>query len=180
MDAVRSGSPKTRSSRERDESNRRGRTQEKIAREDGGLSKERTTLGKIVGLKENGKDKVKSDSWKEFKKGTHRSSGRDSAFMFLGTYTFPISFAIPPNAPPTMECPYGSVVWRLKANVHRPGTFASRMTAVRQVLVIAAPLEDDTEETESIVVERHWEQQLQYLISISGRSFPIGGALVFF
>jgi hypothetical protein len=47
-------------------------------------------------------------------------------------------------------------------------------------MVIAAPMEDDTEETETIVVERHWEQQLQYLISISGRSFPIGGALAFF
>lgn len=67
-----------------------------------------------------------------------------------------------------MECTYGTVVWRLKANVHRPGTFASRLHAVREVMVIAVPMEDNTEETETIVVERHWEQQLQYLISISG------------
>ncbi|KAF7362264.1 Arrestin-C domain-containing protein [Mycena venus] len=135
-----------------------------LNRADGAASKERPPLSIMAGLKssDDGKDKDKSHSWKEFKKGT---------------YTFPISFAIPPNSPPTMECPYGTVTWRLKANVHRPGTFASRLHAVRQVILIAAPMEDDTEETESIVVERHWEQQLQYLISISGRSFPIGGVV---
>ncbi|KAJ6631582.1 hypothetical protein B0H10DRAFT_1772333 [Mycena sp. CBHHK59/15] len=172
MDAVRSGSPKTRSSKEREEhedSARRGRTREKGAlSEEGGPSKERHahlnlhshTIGRTFGLREEGKGKDKAEGWKEFKKGT---------------YTFPISFAIPANAPPTMECPFGTVVWRLKAHVHRPGAFALRMTAVREVIVIAAPTEDDTEDTENIVVERHWEQQLQYLISIAGRSFPIGG-----
>ncbi|KAJ6497646.1 hypothetical protein C8R45DRAFT_1093994 [Mycena sanguinolenta] len=162
MDVVHPSSSKARSSKERSDSNFRGRAREKAAGDDG-PSKERPSLNVVAGLRssDDGKDKDKS-SWKEFKKGT---------------YTFPISFAIPPNAPPTMECPYGSVVWRLKANVHRPGAFASRMHAVRQVLVIAAPMEDDTEESEAIVVERHWEQQLQYLISISGRSFPIGSVI---
>ncbi|KAJ7686591.1 hypothetical protein B0H17DRAFT_1072044 [Mycena rosella] len=135
----------------------RGRTREKLAVEDDGP---RTVLDKVAGLKEDAKDQGKTDSWREFKKGT---------------YTFPISFTIPPNAPPTLQCPYGTVVWRLKANVHRPGAFAARMTAAREVVVIAAPTEDDTEDMENILVERHWEQQLQYLISISGRSFPIGG-----
>ncbi|KAJ7125134.1 hypothetical protein C8R44DRAFT_830961 [Mycena epipterygia] len=163
MEAVRSRSPRTRSSKEREDSTRRGRAREKTPiSEDSGLPKERPTLGRVAGLKEDVKDKGKTDSWKEFKKGT---------------YTFPISFAIPPNSPPSMECPYGRVVWRLKANVHRPGAFAARMTAVRDVVVVAAPTEDDTEDTENIVVERHWEQQLQYLISISGRSFPIGGVV---
>ncbi|KAJ7653823.1 hypothetical protein B0H17DRAFT_957201 [Mycena rosella] len=154
MEAVRSGS---RSSKERADSTRRGRTREKLAVEDDGP---RTVLDKVAGLKEDVKDQGKTDSWREFKKGT---------------YTFPISFTIPPNAPPTLQCPYGTVVWRLKANVHRPGAFAARMTAAREVVVIAAPTEDDTEDMENILVERHWEQQLQYLISISGRSFPIGG-----
>ncbi|KAJ7072695.1 hypothetical protein C8F01DRAFT_972326 [Mycena amicta] len=158
-EVVRSNSPRTHSSKERDNSIGRGRTREKSASiQDSGSSKEKHahTLSKLVGLKDE------KDSWKEFKKGT---------------YTFPISFAIPPNAPPTMECPWGTVVWRLKANVHRPGALTSRMTATREVIVIAGPTEDDTEETENIVVERHWEQQLQYLISISGRSFPIGGTI---
>lgn len=43
--------------------------------------------------------------------------------------------------------------------------------------MIATPGEDDTEDTDSLVVERHWEDQMQYLIAISGRSFPIGGVI---
>ncbi|KAJ7018359.1 hypothetical protein C8F04DRAFT_167052 [Mycena alexandri] len=165
-DVVHSGSPrvsKERSDSTARDSTGRGRTREKTAVREA-ASKERSILDKLTGSKEDVKDKEKekSDSWKEFKKGT---------------YTFPISFAIPPNSPPSMECNYGTVIWRLKANVHRPGAFASRMHATREVVVITAPMEDDTEGSENIVVERHWEQQLQYLISISGRSFPVGGVV---
>ena len=51
------------------------------------------------------------------------------------------------------------------------------MVATREVVVVASPSDDDTEDTENIIVERHWDQQLQYLISISGRSFYIGGIM---
>ena len=95
----------------------------------------------------------------------------------LGTYTYPISFPIPGNAPPSLECDYGRVKWRLKANVHRPGTFQTKLTANREVILISCPNEDDTEDTDSILVERHWDMQLQYLISISGRAFHIGGTV---
>jgi hypothetical protein len=43
--------------------------------------------------------------------------------------------------------------------------------------VISTPGDEDTEETENIIIERYWESQLQYLISISGRSFYIGGTI---
>lgn len=98
-------------------------------------------------------------------------------FLLVGRYAFPISFSIPGNAPPTMTCEYGSVSWRLKARVHRPGTFNAKMTAVREVITVACPIEGDTEDTESIIVERHWEQQMQYLISVSGRCFYVGGTV---
>ena len=97
--------------------------------------------------------------------------------FLVGTYTFPISFSIPGNAPPTITCEYGAVSWRLKASVHRPGAFKTKMVAVREVITVACPREEDTEATESITVERHWDQQLQYLISISGRSFYVGGTV---
>jgi hypothetical protein len=51
------------------------------------------------------------------------------------------------------------------------------MTATREVVLIATPGEDDTEDTENIIVERQWDSELQYLISISGRSFYIGGTM---
>ncbi|KAF7296100.1 Arrestin-C domain-containing protein [Mycena kentingensis (nom. inval.)] len=170
-DVVRSGSPSLRarssSAKGREESVRRGRTREKsVTIQEPASSKERHhhhTLSQLIGLKDDReKDKSESSSWKEFKKGT---------------YAYPISFMIPATAPPSMSCPWGSLTWRLKANVHRPGALTSRMTASRDVMIVAAPTEDDAEETENVVVERHWEQQLQYLISISGRSFPIGGTI---
>ena len=108
------------------------------------------------------KKKDSGDGWKEFKRGT---------------YTFPISFTIPSTAPPTLQCDFGSVVWKLHAEVHRPGAFKSKYTASREVQVITCPTEEDTEDSENIIVERHWDQQLQYLISISGRAFPIGGTV---
>ncbi|KAF5380353.1 hypothetical protein D9615_004690 [Tricholomella constricta] len=176
MDAVRSSSPKhARFSESHErfgevEKTRRGRTKEKcksiqspstsVVR---ARSKERSTLSKIGDILKLEYDETPVESgWKEFKKGT---------------YTYPISFSIPANSPPTLRCNYGTVNWRLRATVHRPGAFKGKFAAHREVIVITCPTEDDTEDTENIIVERHWDQQLQYLISISGRSFYIGGTI---
>jgi hypothetical protein len=84
---------------------------------------------------------------------------------------------IPGNAPPTLECLQGNVTWQLKGQVHRPGTFAYKLTACREVILVASPGEDDTEDMENTIIQRQWDSQLQYLLSISGRSFYIGGTL---
>ena len=59
--------------------------------------------------------------------------------------------------------------------MHRPGAFHFKFTAEREVVVITCPTEEETEESENIIVERSWDQQMQYLISVSGRAFFIGG-----
>ncbi|KAH9955044.1 hypothetical protein BC827DRAFT_1239682 [Russula dissimulans] len=105
---------------------------------------------------------VSGDGWHEFKKGT---------------YTFPISFAIPSNVPPTMRCDYGSVTWRLKATVHRPGAFTSKLRAEREVVLVASPSEDNRESFDVVTMDRTWEDQLQYTLTLSGRMFPIGGTV---
>lgn len=61
--------------------------------------------------------------------------------------------------------------------MHRPGTFTPRMTASRIVRLVACPGEEDLEDQDNIVVERQWDDQLQYLISVSGRTFYIGGTI---
>lgn len=99
----------------------------------------------------------------------------DDARPWIGTYTYPISFALPADVPASLHCTYGDVIWRLRATVHRPGAFTQRMTAIREVTIVAAPGEDDTEDAEAVLVERQWEDQLQYLITVSGKSFYIGG-----
>ncbi|KAK7472450.1 hypothetical protein VKT23_000565 [Stygiomarasmius scandens] len=122
------------------------------------------TSFRFSGILDHGHDDKRNegDGWKEFKKGI---------------YTYPICFQIPGHAPPSLEATFGSVTWRIKASVHRPGAFSSKMTTQRDVLVLSCPSEEDTEDTENIIVERHWDGQLQYLISISGRSFYVGGTI---
>ncbi|EKM53377.1 uncharacterized protein PHACADRAFT_211076 [Phanerochaete carnosa HHB-10118-sp] len=135
---------------------RRGRTRE---------PKERSALERVTEVLGLESDEDESgDNWKEFRKGV---------------YTYPISFTIPSSSPPTLHCDFGSVTWRLKATAHRPGKFTTKLTATQEVTVVSCPGEDDTEDTESIIVERQWDTQMQYLIMVSGRSFPIGGVIPF-
>ncbi|KDQ50864.1 hypothetical protein JAAARDRAFT_41651 [Jaapia argillacea MUCL 33604] len=127
-----------------------------------GEKKERSAFGRVgevLGWEEEGAEW--GDGWKEFRKGT---------------YTYPISFTIPASSPPTLHCTYGSVIWRLKASVHRPGAFTPKLTAMREVTVVATP-EEDAEDTENIIVERQWDNQMQYFIAVSGRTFWVGGRM---
>ncbi|GMK53679.1 hypothetical protein CspeluHIS016_0102650 [Cutaneotrichosporon spelunceum] len=115
-----------------------------------------------------GKEKEESDdegsihNWKEFRKGV---------------YNYPISFTIPPDAPPTVHAEYGSVKYRLKATVVRVGALTSNWVEELEVTMIAGPQEDDLEETENVIVERQWEDQMRYQIALSGKAFPIGGTI---
>ncbi|GAA5938881.1 uncharacterized protein JCM15063_004897 [Sporobolomyces koalae] len=102
------------------------------------------------------------DGWKEFK---------------AGTYVYPISIPISGTLPPTLNCEFGSVAYNLKATVVRAGALTPNLTAHTEVQLVAMPGEDDTEESESIVVERFWETQMKYHVALSGKSFPIGGQI---
>ncbi|KAI0645200.1 hypothetical protein C8Q79DRAFT_970304 [Trametes meyenii] len=128
------------------------------------IHKELSALGRVseaLGFEvDDGREH--GDGWKEFRRGV---------------YTYPISFAIPANSPPSLHVDYGSVTWKLKAVVHRPGAFKAKLQASQDITVVATPCEDDTEESESIIVERQWDTQMQYLIAISGRSFSLGNTM---
>ncbi|KAF9264976.1 hypothetical protein L218DRAFT_899196 [Marasmius fiardii PR-910] len=129
----------------------------------------------IDGKEESGRRSTSEEApeglgWKEFRKGT---------------YTYPITLRIPGHAPPTLECTYGSVTWRIKGVVRRHGTFSANLSTTSPLLVISCPaplLYSPSAPTdpfyggleENIVVERHWEDQLHYSINVSGRSFHMG------
>ncbi|BGP50375.1 hypothetical protein JCM10450v2_006294 [Rhodotorula kratochvilovae] len=105
---------------------------------------------------------VVGDGWKEFK---------------AGTYTYPISITVPATLPPSLTCEFGHVGYTLKATVHRAGALTTNLTSSTEVLLVTTPGEEDTEESESIVVERFWETQVKYHVALSGKSFPIGGQI---
>ncbi|EJD41691.1 hypothetical protein AURDEDRAFT_169350 [Auricularia subglabra TFB-10046 SS5] len=149
------------------------------SRERGRTREKKSTWNKIahtLKLDSKGKEKAKSSAqngWQEFKKGT---------------YTFPISFAIPASTPPTIHCQYGSTTYRLKAYVHRQGAFTPKIVAVREVVLIASPGDEELGDVTDTVgsslgvgshvhIERQWETQMRYLIVVGGRGAPIGGRL---
>lgn len=143
----------------------RGRTRARDQDSSKGKDKERSTLGRIggaLGLDVETKQAKHDENWKEFKKGS---------------YTYPISFAIPGDSPPSFSTEFGSITYQLKATVHRPGTFTHKLTASREVVLIASPGEDDLDESDNIVVQREWDSQMHYAIIISGRAFPIGSPI---
>ncbi|KAF9643117.1 hypothetical protein BDM02DRAFT_3132643 [Thelephora ganbajun] len=144
---------------ERNSETMRGRSTEKGKGRD--FSHALIKVSEAFGLElEEGRES--RDGWKEFKKGT---------------YTYPISFAIPADSPPSLDCMHGSIVWNLKATVHRPGKFTPRMETVRTINVVATPSEDATEDVESVTVNKTWEDQMVYYLAIVGRAFPIGSKI---
>jgi len=65
----------------------------------------------------------------------------------------------------------------MKATVHRPGMFTPRMETIHTINVVAAPSEDATDDVESVTVNKQWEDQMVYNLSIIGRAFPIGSRI---
>ena len=132
-------------------------------------------MGEALGLEEEHKEV--GDGWQEFKKGVSPWS-----LLFaglnprVGTYTFPISFEIPSHMPASLDCDGGSVTWKLVAKVRRPGVFTLNLTTTREVHVVSVPAETDVEATGDILIEKSWDDQLQYLFKVSGKVFPIGAS----
>ena len=78
--------------------------------------------------------------------------------------------------PASLECDGGSVSWKLVAKVRRPGVFTSKLTATRDVQVVSIPAETDVEMTGDVLIEKPWDDQLQYLFHITGKVFTVGSS----
>ncbi|ORY70767.1 or S-antigen, C-terminal domain-domain-containing protein [Leucosporidium creatinivorum] len=156
-DSRRATSPDTRRPNVRDQS--RGRKTALKALRDA------LTSGKEHGGVEHDSDEdgdLHATGWKEFR---------------AGTYTYPISIAVPASLPPTIASDFGHVSYSLKATVYRAGALTPNLSTSTEIILVSAPGQDDTEENESIVVERFWETQMKYHVALSGKSFPIGGTI---
>ncbi|WWD20206.1 hypothetical protein CI109_104682 [Kwoniella shandongensis] len=159
----RGGAARESRSRERDPSSARERDgQERSRSRARGRHMGMKILTDKLGLGEHEDQGEDVHNWKEFRKGT---------------YNYPISFPIPVNAPPTIHAEFGSVVYRLKASVVRVGALTPNLTEDMEITMIATPQEDDMEETENVIVERQWEEQMRYQITLGGKAFPIAGTI---
>ncbi|ODN78575.1 hypothetical protein L202_04183 [Cryptococcus amylolentus CBS 6039] len=160
------GSTRRSRSRERDSSTVRGRDDERSRSRARGRHMGMKVLTDKLGLGETEDQGDDVHNWKEFRKGKSHC-----------TYNYPISFPIPVNAPPTIHAEFGSVMYRLKASVVRVGALTPNLTEDTEIVMIATPQEDDLEETENVIVERQWEEQMRYQITLGGKAFPIAGTI---
>lgn len=78
-----------------------------------------------------------------------------------------------------MKADHGSLIWKVKAEVKRPGAFKSKMTTQKEVIVVCLPNADGLMEVEELDLERQWDDQFQYRVQIAGRGFPVGGKVPF-
>ena len=51
------------------------------------------------------------------------------------------------------------------------------MVTMRIINVVATPSDDATEDVENVTVNKTWEDQMVYYLSIVGRAFPIGSKI---
>ncbi|TVY47948.1 putative arrestin-related trafficking adapter [Lachnellula occidentalis] len=94
-----------------------------------------------------------------------------------GVYEYSFELPIDNNSPETIDLPMARVKWQLEATVERAGTFKANLQGIKEIPVIRSPSEDSLELVEPISISRRWEDQLQYEIMISGKSFPIGSKI---
>ncbi len=93
------------------------RSRTNISNEDIGKKSKRKPHKPLATIGDKLKSSVGADveSWKEFRKGLYVSNQIVPPLKspFAGTYTYPISFAVPSGLPPTMYLPRASVSYRL-------------------------------------------------------------------
>ncbi|KAG2732875.1 hypothetical protein G9P44_003865 [Scheffersomyces stipitis] len=94
-----------------------------------------------------------------------------------GDYIYNFEHPLPPSTPESCSVTFGSVHYCLEANIVRPGTFKSNMTARLPIEIIRTPAEQNLEENESIVITRDWEDQLRYDIVIGAKSIVLDSYL---
>lgn len=96
-----------------------------------------------------------------------------------GTYSYPISFLLPPDLPPTFSVPNGSLGYVIKGVAHRPGTFTSKLSCHVPLLIVAAPAigaeeGNATGDPGPLFVEKQWQGKLAYSFGLSSRLFVLG------
>ena len=96
-----------------------------------------------------------------------------------GTYSYPISFLLPPHLPPTFSVPYGSLNYAIKGVAHRPGTFTSKLSCQVPLLVVAAPAIGTGEgggagDPGPLFIQKQWQDKLAYSFGLSSPLFLLG------
>jgi hypothetical protein len=91
-----------------------------------------------------------------------------------GDYYYNFELPIPQSLPESIDANFGSVHYFLEASIDRHGTFKTRVSGTKDVVLVRCPADNNIEINEPIAISKQWEDQLDYDIVISGKAFPIG------
>lgn len=95
----------------------------------------------------------------------------------VGDYIYNFEHPIEAFVPESTSVTFGSVNYFLEANITRLGAFKSNITTRLPIDIVRIPSEDDLEETEPIIINREWEDQLQYDIVIGRKAVVLDSYL---
>ncbi|KAH3660446.1 hypothetical protein OGAPHI_007032 [Ogataea philodendri] len=101
----------------------------------------------------------------------------DTKLFVPGDYIYSFEHPIPASSPESIQVTFGSVHYNLEAYLERSGTFKSSLTAKKTVNIVRTPSQDSSEENEPIVINRDWEDQLNYEIVVSSKQVLLNSYL---
>lgn len=94
-----------------------------------------------------------------------------------GDYIYSFEMPIQCSSPESVNVTFGSINYELEAHVERSGAFKSSLTARRPLSLVRAPFENSSEENEPIIINRDWEDKLQYDIVIYSKQVVLNSYL---
>ncbi|KAG7882851.1 hypothetical protein KL935_000526 [Ogataea polymorpha] len=101
----------------------------------------------------------------------------DTKLFVPGDYIYAFEHPIPASAAETIDVTFGSVYYQLEAFLERSGTFKSSLSTKKPVNIVRTPSQDSIEENEPIVINRDWEDQLNYEIVVSSKQVLLNSYL---
>lgn len=106
------------------------------------------------------------------------NSAFDEAKLFaVGDYIYTFELPIKSSLPETMRVSYGSNKYYLEAMIERSGKFKQNLYGKRMINVVRAPFQDSVEENQPIIINREWENRLQYDIVIYSKQVVLNSYL---
>lgn len=110
-------------------------------------------------------------------KSSKSNSALDEKVFHPGDYVYSFELPIQSSLPETVNATFGSISYFLEAHVERRGAFKTSLTARRPVSIIRIPFESSSEENEPIIIDRDWENKLQYDIAIYSKQVILNSYL---
>lgn len=106
------------------------------------------------------------------------TGGSDDAKLFpVGDYIYTFELPIQSSLPESIKVAYGSNKYSLEATIERSGKFKQNLYGKRMINVIRAPFQDSVEENQPIIINRDWENRLQYDIVIYSKQVVLNSYL---